>query len=148
MFYNYYSYIHVIRGSCDVSMRIRMSRRLSFVIVLCSHSMEQNMLTFKFYARVVPHPSAYCCLECCPYYFVLLGLLAETSFQLSVLTWSEDQKVDSKYKNFNPTSPSVELILGDCLWAQGRHHNFSFYIFFRCMFFLFRSKCFKSGLIY
>ena len=78
-----------------------MSRRLSFVIVLCSHTLwsitHLNITPERF-----PHPSAYCCLKCCPHYFVLYGLPAEIPFQQSLFNLISGSKVVWKYKNLYP----------------------------------------------
>ena len=98
----------------------------SFVIVLCFTLCWSSSCIFKSYARVVPHPSAYCCLECCSTYSVLLDCQLKLPFSFQSLTWSEDQRLIQIYKNFIQTRQSVGILLGDCLWAQARHHMVTF----------------------
>ena len=45
-------------------------------------------------SRVVPHPSAYRCLKCCPKYFVLQDCQLKLPFQLPVFNLFSGTKVD------------------------------------------------------
>ena len=126
MFYNYYSYIHVIRGSCDVSMRIRMSRRLSFVIVLCSHSMW-SIHTFKYYAREVPPPL--CLLLSRNVVHIILYSMdcqLKLPFSSRSIAWSDDQR---KLENTRILVPNLCKCWFNSWWlseTRGRHHMVTF----------------------
>ena len=52
-----------------------------------------------------PHPSAYCCLECCPTYSVLLDCQLKLPFSSQSLTWSEDQRLIPNIQELYPNSP-------------------------------------------
>ena len=74
---------------------VRITHVSSTLICYCSQ-LQSTVASFNVsFSRVVPHPSAHCCLNCCPDYSVLLDCQLQLPFSFQSLTWSQDQKVDS-----------------------------------------------------
>ena len=69
---NYCSNFHVIKGSCDVSMRIRIDVVDSHLLLFSAHTLCGAFIHLNITPERFPHPSAYCCLECCPHLFCTL----------------------------------------------------------------------------
>ena len=81
-------------------------------------------------AEWFPHPSAHCCLNCCPDYFVYLDCQLKLPFSYQSLTWSEDQRLIPNTRTLSKLAKVLEYFLvivwepkPDITWSPFRRES-------------------------